>query len=205
MISSVARKRVCDFVKHELIQMIEKWSATYDSESFTGGKMRGDRGNSIESLVMKTIDTIAHETNTKLTSKKGSFDKKTLTLTLSDRTLTKEHQVDVHVYLNDRFVAVIECKAYLDSCYYTRACDDFKLFTKFGYDVKTAIFALEDSIDEKTKIFTDFETDHVCNDIFYMLDGKRSSSKPVYDKRYMKVPNDEKVARFVDYICGLLV
>jgi hypothetical protein len=37
-----------------------------------------------------------------------------------------------------------------------------------------------------------------------MLDGKRSSSKPVYDKRYTKTPNDEKVARFVDYICGLL-
>lgn len=205
MISVEVRKRVCAFVKNELIDMIKKWSVTHDSESFTGGKMRGDRGHSIETLVMKTIDTVARETSSNLTSKKGSFDKKPLTLTLPDgRILTKDHQVDVHVYRNDTFVAVIECKAYLDSCYYTRACDDFKLFTKFGYNVNTAIFALEDSIDEKTKIFTDFETDHVCKNVFYMLDGKRSSSKPVYDKRYMKEPNDEKVAKFVDYICGLL-
>ncbi len=33
---------------------------------------------------------------------------------------------------------------YLDSCYYVRACDDFKLFKKFGYNIKTFIFTLED-------------------------------------------------------------
>ena len=63
---------------------------------------------------------------------------------------------------------------YLDSCYYVRACDDFKLFKKFGYNIKTFIFTLEDSIKKETKLFTDYLTDNVCDDIFYMLDGKKN-------------------------------
>jgi hypothetical protein len=201
---SEAKKVVNDYMKNELIKTIETWSTSYSSESFTGGKMRGDRGKLIEDLVMKTIDKIASEMNINLTCKKGSSDKKLLTLTLPDGTKkTKEHQVDVHVYLNGKFITVIECKAYLDSCYYGRACNDFKLFKKFGYDVKTLIFALEDSIDEDTKIFTDFETDNICDRVFYILDGKRSSSKPIYDKKYLKTPNDDKIMKFIDYICDL--
>lgn len=200
-----AKKVTLDYVRNELIETIESWRTTHDSADFTGGQMRGDRGTSIEDLVMKTINKIAGELHIKLTCKKGSLDKKILTLPLPNGTnLIKEHQVDVHVYLNDTFIAVIECKAYLDSCYYDRACSDFHKFKKFGYNVKTLIFALEDSINQDTKIFTDVLTDNACDKVFYVLDGKRSSNKPVYDKRYFKTPNDDKIMKFIDYIFELI-
>ena len=31
--------------------------------------------------------------------------------------IEKDHQVDIHIYINDIFIAVIECKSYLESCY----------------------------------------------------------------------------------------
>lgn len=201
---SEAKKNIIDYVRNELNECIKTWCANHSNESYTGGKMRGDRGGGIEELVMKTIDKIASEIHIKLSCKKGSSDKKLLTLTTPDGSiLTNEHQVDVHVYLNDKFIAVIECKAYLDSCYYDRACSDFNKFKKFGYNVKTLIFALEDSINKDKKLFTDRLTDNACDSVFYILDGKRSSSKPIYDKRYLKTPSDNKIIEFINYICDL--
>ena len=95
---------------------------------------------------------------------------------------------------------MIECKAYLDSCYYVRACDDFKLFGKFGYNIPGYIFTLENSIDEDTRIFTDYVTDNSCKGIFYMLDGKRSSSKPIYNQHFRKQINKDKLIAFIDFI-----
>jgi len=200
-----SRKNILDYMRNEFNKYIETWSTNHSSEGYTGGEMRENRGSSTEDLVKKTIDKIAVELNINLTSKKGSDDIKLLTLPRPNGTnVTKKHQVDVHVYLNANFIAVIECKSYLDSCYYVRACDDFNLFKRFGYDVKTLIFALEDSISEDTKMFTDVSTDNACDRVFYILDGKRSSSKPIYDKRYLKTPNDDKIVEFIDYICDLI-
>lgn len=202
---SEAMKNISDYVWNELNKCMKTWCNSYTSESYTGGKMREDRGDSIEELVRKTIDKIASETHVNLTCKKGSSDKKILTLTSPDGTiLTDEHQVDVHVYLNGKLIAVIECKAYLDSCYYVRACSDFNKFKKFGYNVKTLIFALEDGISKDKKMFTDHLTDNACDRIFYILDGKRSSSKPIYDRRYLKTPNHDKIIDFINYILDLL-
>jgi hypothetical protein len=102
--------------------------------------------------------------------------------------------------LDDVFISVIECKAYLDSCYYVRACDDFNLFKKFDYSVGKYILTMENSIDEDTKEFTDAITDNVCDGIFCMLDGKRSSSKPIYNKKFFKSHNYTGLKKFIDYI-----
>jgi hypothetical protein len=136
---------------------------------------------------------------------KGSNDKKELVLNHNNKIIKKDHQVDIHIYKDDVFIAVIECKAYLDSCYYVRACDDFRLFKKFGYNVKNYIFSLENSIDENTKLFTDVVTENVCDDIFYMLDGKRTSTKPIYDKKHKKIINKEKLTYFIQSMYILLV
>lgn len=202
---SEPNKKIVDDFKKNFNEYTETWCTIHSSESYTGGKMRGDRGSSIEDLARKTIDKIADENNVNLTCKKGSSDKKPLTLTCPDGSiLTVEHQVDLHVYLDDKFIAVIECKAYLDSCYYDRACSDFNKFKKFGYNIKTLIFALEDSISNEKKMFIDQLTDNACDRIFYILDEKRNSKKPIYDKRYLKTPNDDKIVDFIDHICDLI-
>lgn len=188
----------------ELHNMTDNWCNNCD-DNFSGGKMRSDRGDDIENFTRNIINMFRDIYNVNVRAVKGSDDKKKLLLQHKDRTIVKDHQVDIHIYKDDNFIAVIECKAYLDSCYYVRACDDFKLFKKFGYDIKSYIFALENSINENTKVFTDVITDYVCDDIFYMLDGKRKSDKPIYDKKHKKPLNKEKLTYFITVLHKLLI
>ena len=189
----------------ELNNIMDNWCKCYDAENFSGGKMRGDRGVEIEQLVINIIEKFGDVYKLNIRAVKGSKDKKELVLNHSGKIIKKDHQVDIHIYKDDVFIAVIECKAYLDSCYYVRACDDFRLFKKFGYNIKKYIFSLENSIDENTKIFTDVDNDYACDDIFYMLDGKRTSSKPVYDKKYKKSINKDKLTYFIKTLKTILV
>lgn len=186
----------------ELSNIIDNWCKSYN-ESFSGGKMRSDRGEQIETFVRNVVNIIRTTYNVNVSAVRGNDDKKELKI--PGTSIKKDHQVDIHIYKNDIFIAVIECKAYLDSCYYTRACDDFTLFKRFGYNVKKYIFALEDSIKEETKLFIDYQTDNICDDIFYILDGKRGSTKPIYDKMYKKNINKEKLIYFIKSLYRLLV
>lgn len=186
----------------ELNNIMDKWCNNYE-ENYSGGKMRGDRGKDIENFIFYVIELFRDLYNINVVAKKGTADKKSLLLNYKNQIIQKEHQVDLHIYKDDTFIAAIECKAYLDSCYYVRACDDFALFKKFGYDIKTFIFSLENSIDENTKIFTDVVNEDVCDDIFYLLDGKRSSTKPIYKRLYKKNIKKEKVEYFINSIKNL--
>ena len=184
----------------ELSNIMDEWCKS-SAKSCSGGEMREKRGSDIETFVRMTINKIGELLNIDLHARCGNDDKKDLIINLPNgKKLTKQHQVDVHIYLDGVFVAVIECKAYLDSCYYVRACDDFKMFKKFDYNVKNYIFTLENAINEDTKLFTDFINEYVCDNIFYILDGKRTSSKPVYNIKHKKPINKKELAKFIDFI-----
>jgi hypothetical protein len=193
------KETIMEKMLSELNGIMDKWCENY-SNNCSGGKMRSDRGSDIEIFVRNSINNIGKMFGINLIAKKGSEDKKELKINTQYKEIIKQHQVDIHIYLNDTFIAVIECKAYLDSCYYVRACDDFTLFKKFNYSVKNYIFTLENSIDEDTKIFTDHITENICDDIFYILDGKRSSSNPIYDIKNRKQINEIKFNRFIEFV-----
>ena len=186
----------------ELNNIMDNWCKSHEQE-FHGGKMRGDRGEHVEHFVKSVIHMFMIDYGINVRAVKGSEDKKELKIPNTE--IKKYHQVDIHVYKNECFIAVIECKSYLDSCYYTRACDDFRLFKKFGYDVKKYVFTLENSMKEETKLFIDYETDNICDDIFYMLDGKRTSMKPIYDRKHRKEINKERMIYFIKTIYTLLI
>ena len=184
----------------EIDNMIDEWCKS-NANGCSGGEMRDKRGSDIEKFVRATVNKIGKLSNINLRALRGQDDKKDLTIDLPNgKKLTKQHQVDVHIYLNDEFIAVVECKAYLDSCYYVRACDDFKLFKKFDYKVKNYVFTLENAISEDTKLFTDFINEDICDNIFFILDGKRTSSKPVYDVKHKKSINKNELTKFIDFI-----
>ena len=196
----INKKTVIQWAEIELSNIIDEWCKS-NTNGCSGGEMREKRGSDIETFVRTTINKVGETLNIDLHARCGNDDKKDLIIDLPDgKKLTKQHQVDVHIYKNGVFVAVIECKAYLDSCYYVRACDDFKMFKKFDYNVKNCIFTLENAIAEDTKIFTDFINEYICDEIFYILDGKRTSSKPVYDMRHKKTINVNVLTKFIDFI-----
>lgn len=191
----------------------------WTTSSSTGGKMRCERGEDIERFVIFSIDTIRNYYDVPLFARRGSSDLKLMEIQYPStpspdidsesatapepKTIIKHHQVDVHVYFKDQFVCAIECKAYLDSCFYTRACEDFSLFRRFNYNVKCIVFALENSIDSDTKLFIDYTKDYVCDDVFYILDGKRSSTKPIYNKKYAKPIHHIKFVNYINFILQL--
>ena len=196
----IIKETVIQWAEIELSNIIDEWCKS-NANGCSGGEMREKRGSDIETFVLETINKVGETLNIDLHARCGNDDKKDLIIDLPDgKKLTKQHQVDVHIYKNGVFVAVIECKAYLDSCYYVRACDDFKMFKKFDYIVKNCIFTLENAIAEDTKIFTDFINEYICDEIFYILDGKRTSSKPVYDMKHKKSINVNVLTKFIDFI-----
>jgi hypothetical protein len=196
----IIKQTVIQSAEIEISNIIDEWCKSNDN-GCSGGEMREKRGSDIETFVRTTINKIGEILNIDLHARCGNDDKKDLTINLPNgKKLIKQHQVDVHIYLNGVFVAVIECKAYLDSCYYVRACDDFKMFKKFDYNVKNCIFTLENAIAEDTKIFTDYINEYICDEIFYILDGKRTSSKPVYDMKHKKTINKNVLTKFIDFI-----
>ena len=186
--------------KQDLETLAANWVDQY--KHLSGGQMRQLRGYSIEQFVINTINTIGvcvGSGGKTLRAIKGDLDKKALTI----NDIHQQHQVDVHVYSDDKFVATVECKAYLDKCYYIRACDDFDLFRKFGYDVKHYIFSFENSIADNAKIFTDFVKDDICDDVFYMVDGKRNSAKPLYIEQHVKKINQTNLIKFINQMYEL--
>jgi len=194
------KENILQIAETEMTKIMDDWCNNH-ANSCSGGEMRANRGSDIEKFVRSIINKTGEVLNIDLIAKCGNDDKKDLAINLPDgRKIIKQHQVDVHIYLNGAFIAVIECKAYLDSCYYVRACDDFKLFEKFEYNVKNYVFTLENSIDEETKIFTDFITENICDDVFYILDGKRSSTKPIYDVKHKKTINVKSLTKFIDFV-----
>lgn len=194
------KENIIQSAEIEMSKIMDEWCKS-NANSCSGGEMREKRGSDIETFVRTTINKIGELLNIDLNARRGNDDKKDLVINLPDgKKITKPHQVDVHIYLNGIFVAVIECKSYLDSCYYVRACDDFKLFKKFDYNVKNYIFTLENAIGEDTKLFTDFINEYICDNIFYLLDGKRTSSKPVYDIKHKKPINKKELTKFINFI-----
>ena len=166
-----------------------------------GGVVRAARGNLVESM----IDTIADALG--LEARVGSKDFQTITVTdkRTGKVHSQKHQVDRHIYHKGKLVAIVECKAYLDSCYYVRACSDFARMKMAHPDIKCFLFALEDSISEESRVFTDAESNYVCDDIFFLCEGKRSSAKPIYKKEFAKPLLADRLKRFIQAMESLVV
>jgi hypothetical protein len=113
-------------------------------------------------------------------------------------------QVDRHLYVKNNLVALGECKAYLDRCFMERASSDFNRI-KNGVDVKpsTFILALEDAVGS-TAFRYYMDEEHIDN-VFYLCDGKRSPTKPIWKAKYYKPLNEEKLEGFVKFIRGFYV
>lgn len=179
--------------------IVEYYNTNTDKlENETGGKIRAGRGNIVETMVDMICKSLGIECRV------GTSDLQRISIVSNGKEYSQEHQVDRHLYVGGRLIAVVECKAYLDSCYYVRACSDFKRMKKLHPNIKSYVFALENSISDEAVVFTDVDYDKSCDGIFYMCTGKRSSSKPIYKKEFAKVIRPESLASFVEQLRTLL-
>ena len=192
---AMSYEEIIDTICKNASDMSKPWHELH-SQNQTGGKMRASRGKEVEFFVSQMIKYISERFGKDIRVVSGTHDKKPL----KSEYHSMAHQVDLHVYAGDRFIAVIECKTYLDLSFYKRALMDFLTFRKGGYKVKCYVFSLEDSLKDSSKGFYDDVFDHPCTDVFYAYPGKRASNKPLYDPHYAKRIDKLSISRLVDTI-----
>jgi hypothetical protein len=85
----------------EMNTIMDNWCKNCD-ENFSGGKMRGDRGEHIETYVKNVIHMFRDVYAINVCAMKGSENKKELKIPGTQ--IKKDHQVDIHIYKDDIFI-----------------------------------------------------------------------------------------------------
>ena len=160
-----------------------------------GGELRAARGDSTEQIV-DIVCRYLRDHGLNVESRVGKKDLQTITLC----GVSKEHQVDRHVYYDGRLVLAIEVKSYLDSCYYERACRDFQYMRFRHPSVGTVVLALENAVADDAVVFENAASNNVCGAICYLCKGKRSSARPMYRKEFRKPIQREAVKALVELV-----
>lgn len=163
---------------------------TYHANAGMGGKVRAARGNLVETIVGMLWKDI-HPDNTVNHAKHP--------VTRNGFTINKA--LDCNLYKAGNLVGMVECKAYLDSCYLERAVSDAEELKHSGYNVPLAVVALEDSLDSVALQY--WLSKGSLDKVFFLVDGKRSSSKPLYQREYFKPIQLPKLYNLIDWMRGL--
>lgn len=132
------------------------------------------------------------------TEKAGLSKKNDFVKSLSKNGYELKFQVDRHLYTKE-LVGLCECKAYLDRDMMARASSDFARITKsLKQKPKTFVLALEDAVGSDA--YNYYMDEGNIDNVFYLLDGKRSPKKPIWKPKYRKSINVEKLKEFVSFI-----
>jgi hypothetical protein len=194
-------------VTNEIITYYEKcWNENEQlcMKDNTGGQIRSKRGDMVEMIAEQAWNSICDMLNVQhlVACKKGTKDYLRI---VSPNGFVKMHQTDRHHYFNDKIVLVTECKSYLDSCYYERACMDFKIFKQHDEDIKCIILSLEESMNIDTQNFYNDIFNNCVDRVFYLCKGKRSSSKPIYKKEFKKNLDNILVSNYVKHLLNVIL
>jgi hypothetical protein len=192
-LEKIKLEEICDKIEKfydEQYQVQNKVFATIDN---IGGKIRKLRGDCVERIADIIFGEIAKISSRKVHCFQGIKDY----IDVSCGSCSKKHQVDRHVYVDSKLCLVVECKSYLDSCYYTRTCCDFSIFKQHDEKIKCYILSLEDSLNPDTKKFYDEFFKYSVNDVYFLCDGKRSSIKPIYNQVNKKRVCRKKLTTFI--------
>jgi hypothetical protein len=116
--STIPNKSIKDEIFNTSLDNLNKILNSWVDDKKTGGALREDRGTQTEKFVRDTIDLIGKKFDKKLFAKIGSNDKKKLQIKIKEEIIQKEHQVDVHIYLDDKFISIIEFTNYFIAFFY---------------------------------------------------------------------------------------
>lgn len=153
----------------------------YQNEaSMTGGQNRKYSGETVEKVVDNIINMFKEKYPTLKIEIRGDKDK--IKVRGKDGISFTEESVDRHIYINDNLELIIECKTYLDKCYLQRASDDFRLIKKgVDHSIKAWIISLENAVSDMAYNYFMYQDDDIyVNKCFFLSNGKRVSSRPIY-------------------------
>jgi hypothetical protein len=111
-------------------------------------------------------------------------------------------QVDRHLDINDELKICTEAKTYLDSSMLVRAINNFQTIKEYKEEssIKCYIIALQNATkDETFNFYVHNDCDDVDN-VFFLMDGSRKSSEPLYEPQYRKTINLERLKIAIETI-----
>jgi len=118
-----------------------------------------------------------------------------------------EAQVDKHVEIENELRIICEAKTYLDKTYVERASSDFNIIKKYNKigdkKIFSYIISLQDCVKKETLAF--FMRDGHIDNVFILMDLKRSGEKPIWDPRYRKSINIDKLYNCIYIITNNLL
>ena len=166
----------------------------YEESENGGGKVRQANGDLVENIFKKVSYLVCNMhgfTSVNITGKSDDCIR-----IFSKNGGYIDAAVDVHVKVPSTINFFAECKTYLDKCYLDRASSDLKHFKKDGN--VCFIIALENAVSSTSETY--FLDEGYINKIFYLVDGKRSSKKPIWKKNHFKPLNKSKVFELINCI-----
>jgi len=171
----------------------------YEQNDNAGGKVRQKNGNLVESIVgiiIKELCKLIEIDEYKITGKSED------SIRISSKNGYIDASVDVHMSINNKSVLFSECKTYLDKCYLDRANSDLSHFKKLDSNNSCIIVSLENAVATNAENY--FLDEGTIDKIFYLVDGKRSSSKPIWKSEFYKPINIDVLKELIYHIDNVI-
>lgn len=195
-----------DFIANEIItkynNILQKSSETYSSGDNSGGKVRQLNGNLVEEIFQTITYLLLLKNNLTLENYKLTGKKKD-SVKVTSKNGFFFASVDVHVRIPRKPSIFTECKAYLDKCYLDRASSDFRHLKKATPNSVSIVLCLENGIADESEAF--FMDEGYIDKIFYLVDGKRSPTRPIWKIEYYKPINRKKLDELIQYVEQIII
>lgn len=167
----------------------------YNSNDHSGGKVRDSNGSFVELIMFKVFAGVCEILNINDYEITGKNDD---SIRVKSKNGYIDVSVDVHLKINGVNIIFSECKTYLDKCYLDRANSDMSHLKKQNPNSLCIVLSIEDSVKETTKNY--FMDDGYIDDVFYLVDGKRNSKKPIWKRENRKEINKGNLLRLIECI-----
>ena len=207
---------------NSLIEKLEDEATSDDQERAYGGIIRSKKGKLVENIVKYLIRIAWHELgqeNSRLSLNKirnykievkPNYIKQLQDLEVKNYILgnIKEYsyqaQVDIHVFVDDKFVLGVECKTYTENAMLKRVLVDFMLLKQLHPNLDCCLVQLESQLGgdySSPKSLTQYGSpsthtlmsffESVQLHIITILEGERKVDKPIHKKEnFKKLDND---------------
>ncbi len=215
-----------------LVKGIEN-NANDDDDRAYGGIIRAGKGLLVENMAKKLIEIAWKEVGGK--KERLSLEKQTVKIPINKDYLKRIKQkevrdyikknikdfyytlkTDVHVYIDNKFVIGIECKAYTENAMIKRILVDFTLFKNVFPDLNCVLLQLESQLggdysEISKKITFGSHSTHTLMSYFdvdlhiiTMLEGERKVDKPIHKEGYFKELDKKSVLKSIELFKEML-
>ncbi len=220
---------------NSFIETIDERASSDNQSRAYGGLIRSEKGKLLEYIVRQLIRIAWHELDqeknrlsihkvkTYKMRVKPEYVQQLEDLEVKNYILSniKEYSyrahVDVHVFVDDKFILGIECKSYTENAMLKRILVDFMLLKQIHPNLNCCLIQLESQLggdysSPKSLVQYGSPTTHTLMSFFEnvhlhiitILEGERNINKPIHKKEYIKRLDNDLLNQAIEKLKQLL-